>query len=94
MFRPAFVAIVRLQSSSVKSFYTKCLKKTGSEFTIKPKYYNSYEWTWKYSILPTPIKNHGQSRVSMQKGHTNNRLFDISVRKVKVRKRNAEEKCT
>ena len=26
--------------------------------------------------------------------HTNNRPFDISVRKVKVRKRNAEEQCT
>jgi len=26
--------------------------------------------------------------------HTNNRPFDISVRKVKVRKRNAGEQCT
>jgi hypothetical protein len=53
--------------------------KTGSEFTIKPKCYNNYECTWKYSILPTPIKNHRQSRASMQKRPTNNRPFDISV---------------
>jgi len=55
---------------------------------------NNYEWTWKYAILPTPIKNHRQSRVCMQTKHTNSRPFDSSVRKVKVRKRNAEEQCT
>jgi hypothetical protein len=62
-----------------KEFLSKCRKKTGSEFTIKPKCYNNYEWAWKYSILPTPIKNHRQSRLSTQKRHTNNRPFDISV---------------
>jgi hypothetical protein len=30
----------------------------------------------------------------MQIRHTNNRRFDISVRKVKERKKNAEEQCT
>jgi hypothetical protein len=30
----------------------------------------------------------------MQKGHTKQGAIDISVRKVKVQKRNAEEKCT
>jgi len=64
---------------------------TDGEFTLKPKCNNNYEWTWKYSILPTPIKNNRQSRVSMQTRRTNNRPFDISVRRVKVRKRNAEE---
>jgi hypothetical protein len=38
-----------------KDFFSKCRKKLGSEFIIKPKCYNNYEWTWKYSILPTPI---------------------------------------
>jgi hypothetical protein len=32
--------------------------------------------------------------VSLQTRHTNNRPFDISVRKVKERKRNTEEQCT
>jgi len=30
----------------------------------------------------------------MQTKHTNSRQFDISVRKVKIRKRYAEEQCT
>jgi len=74
-----------------KEFFSKCRKKIGSEFTIKPKCNNNYEWAWKYSILPTPIKSHRQSRVSMQKRHTNDRPSDISVWKVKARKRNTEE---
>ena len=74
-----------------KEFFSKCRKKTGSEFTIKHKCNNNYEWAGKYSILPTPIKNHRQSGVSMQKRHTNNRPFDISVWKVNVRKRNTKE---
>jgi len=55
--------------------FSKCRKTTGSEFTLKPKCNNNYEWTWKYSILRTPIKNNRQSRVSMQTKHTNNRPF-------------------
>jgi hypothetical protein len=46
----------------LKNFFSKCRKKIGSEFTIKPKCYNNYEWTWKYSILPTPIKSHREFR--------------------------------
>jgi len=34
---------------------------------------------------------HKQYRVSMQRRHTNNRPFVISVWKIKVRKRNTEE---
>jgi len=49
---------------------------------VKPKCNDNYDWTWKYSILPIPIKNHRQSRVSMQTKHTHSRPFDISVRKV------------
>ena len=65
--------------ADTKGFLAKCRKTTGSEFTLKPKCNNNYEWTWKYPILPTPIKNHRQSRVSMQTKHTNSRPFDISV---------------
>jgi hypothetical protein len=77
-----------------KEFFSKCRKKTGREFTLKPKRNNNYDWKRKYSFLLTPIKNHRQSGVSMQTKHTNNSPFDISVRKVKVRKRSAEEQCT
>ena len=44
-----------------KEFFSKYRKKTGKEFTIKPKCNNNYEWTWKYSILLTSIKNYRQS---------------------------------
>jgi hypothetical protein len=67
------------RSVITKEFFPSVRKKIGSEFTLEPKCNNNYEWTWKYSILPTPIKNHRQSRVSMQTRHTNNRPFDISV---------------
>jgi hypothetical protein len=67
---------------------------TGSEFTVEPKRNNNYEWTWKYLILPTSNKNHRQSVVSMQTKRTNSRPFNISVRNVKVRKKNTEEQCT
>jgi hypothetical protein len=80
--------------SDYERFFSKCRKKIGSEFTHKPKCNSNYEWTWKYSILATLIKNHRQSRVSMRARHTNSRPFDISVRKVKERKSNAEEQCT
>jgi len=36
-------------------FFPKCRKTIYSEFTIKPKRNNNYEWIWKYSIPPTPI---------------------------------------
>jgi hypothetical protein len=46
--------------------FSKCRKTTGSEFTLKPKRNNNYEWTWEYSILSTLIKIIGSQSV-----HTN-----------------------
>jgi hypothetical protein len=46
------------KGANTKDFFFKCRKTTGSEFTLKPKCNNNYEWAWKYSILLTPIKNH------------------------------------
>jgi hypothetical protein len=68
-----------MKGTITKEFFSKCRKKTGSKFKLKPKSNNSYDWPWKYSFLPTSIKNYRQSRVPMQTRYTNSRPPDISV---------------
>jgi hypothetical protein len=54
---------------------------------------NNYVGPRKYSILLVSIKNYRKCRVLMRTQHTNIRPSDISVQKVKERKRISEEGC-